>query len=157
MDLHSWVSDNVIQFLGAAHSTVVDYIIAEAQSAKSPEALYNKLSDVGFSSAEGKEFAENLFVKVPRQRKHTLTTEKKSKQSSAALLQQSSSYKLLLEPEETTGVVELKERKEKDKKDKKDRKSKIRRREDVDAQWESDEEEKRERKRLRQEYEDEQR
>jgi pre-mRNA-splicing factor ATP-dependent RNA helicase DHX16 len=155
MDLRSWVSDNTIKFLGAVDSTVVDYIIAEAQSAKSPDLLYNKLSGVGFpSGASGKEFAENLFVKVPRQRKHTVTTEKKAKQKeTTAFIQQNSSYKLILEPEEETPVAPVR----KEKKDKKEKKSKTRRRDDGGDQWESDEEDKRVRKRRREEYEEEQR
>ena len=155
MDLRSWISDNTIKFLGAVDSTVVDYIIAEAQSAKSPDLLYHKLSDVGFpSGASGKEFAENLFIKVPRQRKHSLTTEKKAKQKeTTAFIQQNSSYKLILEPEEETPVAPVR----KEKKDKKEKKSKTRRREDGDDQWASDEEDKRVRKRRREEYEEEQR
>ena len=155
MDIRSWVSDNTIKFLGAVDSTVVDYIIAEAQSAKSPDVLYDKLSGVGFpSGASGKEFAENLFIKVPRQRKHTLTTDKKAKQKeTAAFIQQNSSYKLILEPEEETPVAPVR----KEKKDKKEKKSKTRRREDGDDQWASDEEDKRVRKRRREEYEEEQR
>ena len=155
MDIRAWVSDNTIKFLGAVDSTVVDYIIAEAQSAKSPDLLYNKLSGVGFpSGTSGKEFAENLFVKVPRQRKHALTTEKKAKQKeTTAFIQQNSSYKLILEPEEETPVAPVR----KEKKDKKEKKSKTRRRDDGDDQWESDEEDKRVRKRRREEYEEEQR
>lgn len=154
MDLRSWVSDNTIKFLGAGHSTVVDYIIAEAQSAKSPESLFNKLSDVGFpGDSEGRTFAENLFVKVPRQRKSGTLTEKKTKSGDSALRQQNSTYKLLLDPEEEAPVVNVK----KEKKEKKDRKSKTRRREDGEDQWESDEEDKRVRKRRREEYEEEQR
>src|SRR5947207_13923874 len=155
MDLRSWVSDNTIKLLGAVDSTVVDYIIAEAQSAKSPDLLYNKLSGVGFpSGATGKEFAENLFIKVPRQRKHTLTTEKKAKQKeTTAFIQQNSSYKLILEPEEETPVEPVR----KEKKEKKEKKSKTRRREDGEDQWASDEEDKRVRKRRREEYEEEQR
>ena len=155
MDLRSWVSDNTIKFLGAGHSTVVDYIIAEAQSAKSPENLFNKLSDIGFpGDSEGRLFAENLFVKVPRQRKSGSGTEKKGKERGDAVLrQQNSSYKLLLEPEEETPVVSVK----KEKKEKKDKKAKTRRRGDGEDQWESDEEDKRVRKRRREEYEEEQR
>jgi pre-mRNA-splicing factor ATP-dependent RNA helicase DHX16 len=155
MDLRSWVSDNTIRFLGAAHSTVVDYIIAEAQSAKSPETLFTKLSGVGFpSDNEGRTFAENLFVKVPRQRKPGAATEKKTKQrGDAALRAQNSSYKLLLEPDEEAApapvVKALKEKKEK--------KAKVRKRTEGEDQWASDEEDKRVRKRRREEYEEEQR
>src|SRR5436190_17701585 len=100
MDLQSWVSDNTIKFLGAGDSTVVDYIIAEAQSAKSPDLLYNKLASVGFpSGADGKDFAEKLFVKVPRQRKHNMPSESKTKhKETRAVIQKNSSYKLLLDP-----------------------------------------------------------
>jgi pre-mRNA-splicing factor ATP-dependent RNA helicase DHX16 len=152
MDLRSWVSDNTIKFLGAVDSTVVDYIIAEAQSAKSPDLLYNKLSAVGFpSGADGKGFADSLFIKVPRQRKPSLPSEKKAK--TTALIQQNASYKLLLDPEEETNVAPVK----KEKKEKKEKKSKTRRREDDEDQWASDEDEKRARKRRREEYEEEQR
>jgi pre-mRNA-splicing factor ATP-dependent RNA helicase DHX16 len=156
MDLRSWVSDNTIKFLGAGHSTVVDYIIAEAQSAKGPESLFTKLSGVGFpADDEGRVFAENLFVKVPRLRKHSLqTSEKKTKQrGEAAFRQQNSSYKLLLDPEEDASAAPT----VKEKKDKKDKKLKVRRRSDREDQWESDEEDKRVRKRRREEYEEEQR
>ena len=155
MDIRSWVSDNTIKYLGAAHSTVVDYIIAEAQSAKSPEVLYNKLSGVGFpSGAEGRDFAENLYVKVPRQRKHTVAVQRKVKEKeTTAFVQQNSSYKLLLDPEEdTTQAAPV----QKEKKEKKEKKSKTRRREDGEDQWASDEEEKRARKRRREVYEEEQ-
>jgi pre-mRNA-splicing factor ATP-dependent RNA helicase DHX16 len=153
MDLRSWVSDNTIRFLGAAHSQVVEYIIAVAQSAKSPDDLYVKLSGAGFPS-EAKGFAENLFIKVPQLRRETTTTEKKAKQQeSVAFLKQNSSYKLLLEPEEeTSSELVLKEKKEK-----REKKSKTRRRENADDQWASDEEEKRARKRRREEYEETQR
>ena len=156
MDLRAWVSDNTIKFLGAVDSNVVDYIIAEAQSAKNPDVLHNKLADVGFPSGpDGKSFAENLYIKVPRQQKHDLTAStKKSKQKEiAALLKQSSSYGLLLDPEEETAPVSA----PKEKKDKKEKKSKARRKEGDDDQWQSDEEDKRVRKRRREEYEDEQR
>ena len=156
MDLRSWVSDNTIKFLGAVDSNVVDYIIAEAQSAKTPDVLHNKLADVGFPSGpDGKSFAENLYIKVPRHRKHELTVStKKSKQKETArLLKQSSSYKLLLDPEEETAPLPP----PKEKKDKKEKKSKARRKVDGDDQWQSDEEDKRVRKRRREEYEEEQR
>jgi pre-mRNA-splicing factor ATP-dependent RNA helicase DHX16 len=156
MDLRSWVSDNTIKFLGAAHSTVVDYIIAEAQSAKSPDVLFNKLAGVGFpSGGEGRDFAESLFVKVPRQRKHAVSVQKKVKEKeTSAFIQKNSSYKLLLDPEEeTTQTPPV----QKERKDKKEKKSKTRRREDGEDQWASDEEDKRARKRRREEYEEEQR
>jgi len=156
MDLRSWVSDNTIKFLGAVDSTVVDYIIAEAQSAKNPDVLHNKLADVGFPSGpDGKSFAANLYIKVPRKRKHELTaaTKKSKQKETATLLKQSSSYKLLLDPEEETAPVPP----PKDKKDKKEKKSKARRKVDGDEQWQSDEEDKRVRKRRREEYEEEQR
>lgn len=157
MDLRAWVSDNTIKFLGAVEATVIDYIIAEAQAAKSPDVLQHKLVDVGFpAGADGKTFAENLYVKVPRQRKHELTssTKKAKQKETAALLRQSSSYKLLLDPEEETASAPAPP---KEKKDKKEKKTKTRRREDGDDQWESDEEDKRVRKRRREEYEEEQR
>jgi pre-mRNA-splicing factor ATP-dependent RNA helicase DHX16 len=157
MDLRSWVSDNTIKFLGAAHSTVVDYIIAEAQSAKSPDVLFNKLAGVGFpSGGEGRDFAESLYVKVPRQRKHTVSVQKKVKEKeTSAFIQQNSSYKLLLDPEEETTAQTAPVQKEK--KEKKEKKSKTRKREDGEDQWASDEEDKRVRKRRREDYEEEQR
>ena len=152
MDLHTWVSDNTIKFLGAADSTIVDYIIAEAQTAKSPDALYNKLSGFGFQGEGGNKFAEDLYVKVPRQRKHSVSTEKSKHRETTKLIKQSSSYSLLLEPDEETPAPKLKE-----KKPKSEKKTKVRRREDTEDQWASDEEDKQARKRRREQYEDEQR
>src|SRR5438270_7449596 len=153
MDLRTWISDNTIKFLGAADSTIVDYIIAEAQTAKSPDALYNKLSGFGFQGTVGSKFAEELYVKVPRQRKHSISVEKTKHRETTKLIKQSSSYSLLLEPEEETPAPKAKD---KEKKQKNEKKSKVRRREDTDDQWASDEEEKQARKRRREQYEEEQ-
>ena len=154
MDLRSWVNDNTIKFLDAVTPTIVDYIIAEAQSAKSPENLSTKLVGLGFPAGpEGKSFAENLFVKVPRKQNTNVVAEKKARdKEKKALLKQNSSYKLILEPEEESVPVTV----SKEKREKKDKKAKTRRRENGEDQWESDEEDKRARKRKRAQYEEEQ-
>lgn len=155
MDLRPWVSDNTINFLGAGHSTIVDYIIAEAQSSKTPEILYNKLTKVGFpSQSDVGEFAKSLFARVPRHAEPNLASERKAQQrETTAFIKQNASYKLLLDPEEEPALLPAQH----ELKGKKDRKSKTRRRADGEDQWASDEEERRVQKRRRQEYEEEQR
>jgi len=158
MDLRFWVSDNTIRLVGWVHSTIVEYIIAEAQSAKSPERLYEKLSDIGFpSDGQGRDFVEALYLKIPRQQKPNENDTHKSKENgTSACLQLRSSYALLLEPDSETPlpVSDRKERREK--RDMKEKRSKTRRRrEDTEDQSASDEEDNGIRKRHRPEYEEE--
>ncbi|KAI8981882.1 hypothetical protein BDF20DRAFT_434877 [Mycotypha africana] len=70
MDIRSWVSDNAMKLLGMSESTIVDFLIATAQKASSPEDLYNKLIGAAAKADDDtRQFALELFGRVPRKQK----------------------------------------------------------------------------------------
>jgi len=62
----NWVSDNILQLIGAADPTIIDFVIASASSSKSSSSLRDKLS-VFLDAANGADtqrFAEELYRRV---------------------------------------------------------------------------------------------
>ncbi|CAG8463709.1 8740_t:CDS:10 [Cetraspora pellucida] len=78
MDLRSWVSDNTLKLVGMSEATIVDYMIAEAQCAKSRESLREALSELP-QTAEAQRFINELFDRVPRKNEQNSKKSKKSK------------------------------------------------------------------------------
>ncbi|KAF9905756.1 hypothetical protein BX616_000931 [Lobosporangium transversale] len=162
-ELKRWVSDTSIKVLGMSDNSTRDYLIACAQSAKSPASLLKALEDMGITSnASTQAFAQDLFKRTPRtQSKKSASGSgastaadavKKKRQEEAAalkLLEMNDSYGLIIDegdekPEKKKKKSSSSKAKDKEKdraSDDKKREKKIRRKEDENA-WESDEEEK---------------
>lgn len=71
MDLRLWVSDSLIKLSGASDPTVVDFVLATAQSSKYPNRLYDELS--GFldgSRADLQTFSDDLYGRISSQNGH---------------------------------------------------------------------------------------
>ncbi|CAG8574416.1 288_t:CDS:10, partial [Diversispora eburnea] len=98
MDLRSWVSDNTLKFLGISERTIVDYIIAEAQTAKSKESLREKLSELP-QTPEAEKFIEDLYDRVPHKNalksSDSTLKRKRQEQESKKLIENTKSYKLV--------------------------------------------------------------
>lgn len=62
--IHTWVEDQVDQIFGAIDDAIVDYCVASARSAKSPQELLKSLKDFGFEGAKTDSFASELYDKV---------------------------------------------------------------------------------------------
>ncbi|KAI8601961.1 hypothetical protein EDD21DRAFT_373131 [Dissophora ornata] len=161
-DLKRWVSDTSIKVLGMSDNSTRDFLIACAQTAKSPADLLRSLEAMDIpTNPSTQSFAQELFKRTPRAqtRKTASATSsvseaaKKKRQEEAAalkLLEMNDSYGLLIDEEDKQKAEKKKSKKSssssKDKdKDKdsaeKKREKKIRRKDD-DKGWESDEEEK---------------
>ncbi|KAF9366875.1 hypothetical protein BGX34_003975 [Mortierella sp. NVP85] len=175
-DLKRWVSDTSIKVLGMSDSSTRDFLIACAQTAKSPADLLRSLEAMDIpTNPSTQSFAQELFRRTPRTQTKksgssanpaaTDTTKKRKQEDAAALklLEMNDSYGLLLEEDDkksekkkkkSSSSTKEKER-EKDSEDKK-REKKIRRKENGNA-WESDEEEKEYKRRKLEEREREQR
>ncbi|GAN06519.1 adenosinetriphosphatase [Mucor ambiguus] len=138
MDLHSWVSDNTMKLLGMSETTIVDFIIATAQKASSPQELYQKLVSTGApSDPTTQQFALELFNKVPRKQSKSAAAaaalaekaqRKKELKEEARLRKANESFKVVLE-EPTADQEEDEEERRIRKKEKKLRKK--RRQEDL--------------------------
>ncbi|KAI9805354.1 MAG: hypothetical protein M1833_005807 [Piccolia ochrophora] len=67
-DLRVWVSDSLIELVGASDSNVVDFVLATAQSSKSSSRLHSELA--GFLDGDhGKieRFSNDLYARLPKQ------------------------------------------------------------------------------------------
>ncbi|RPD77807.1 pre-mRNA splicing factor [Lentinus tigrinus ALCF2SS1-7] len=152
-DLERYISDNALRFFGLSDRSIVDYVVASASSAKSPEALFSSLNASGLpDTPDAHQFAQEVFSRAPRRSKHKKASDsarKQAEQETKAL--HSQKFGFLLD-EDDSGVVEVGGSKrsagKKEKKEKKERH--LRKREGDTREWESDEEEKA-RKRPRQE------
>ncbi|KAG0305920.1 hypothetical protein BGZ98_003286 [Dissophora globulifera] len=166
-DLKRWVSDTSMKVLGMSDNSTRDFLIACAQTAKSPADLLRSLEAMDIpANSSTQSFAQELFRRTPRtqSRKTASSTTtsasdaaKKKRQEEAAalkLLEMNDSYGLLIEENDTQRTEKKKSKKssssskDKDKEKDKDKDSaerrrdkKIRRKDDDNA-WESDEEEK---------------
>ncbi|KAG0320149.1 hypothetical protein BGZ99_004671 [Dissophora globulifera] len=167
-DLKRWVSDTSMKVLGMSDNSTRDFLIACAQTAKSPADLLRSLEAMDIpANSSTQSFAQELFRRTPRtQSRKTASSStttsasdaaKKKRQEEAAalkLLEMNDSYGLLIEENDTQRTEKKKSKKssssskDKDKEKDKDKDSaerrrdkKIRRKDDDNA-WESDEEEK---------------
>ncbi|KAF9431418.1 hypothetical protein BGZ76_000330 [Entomortierella beljakovae] len=175
-ELKRWVADASIKALGISDSSMSDFLIASAKSAKSPADLLRSLEamDIPVNSAT-QNFAQELFRRTPRTQSKKATSGsssatdsiKRKKQEDAAalkLLAINDSFGLVIDEEDNRKSEKKKSKKsskdkekekEKDSSDKK-REKKIRRK-DSNDDWESDEEEKEYKRRKMEERENESR
>ncbi|KAF8909004.1 pre-mRNA splicing factor [Gymnopilus junonius] len=143
--LERFVSDNALRLFGMAERTMVDFIIASASSAKSPESLFTSLSSSGGlpNTPDAHAFISELFTKVPRKHKHhkhaSDAARKQAEKEAKALRSQKFGF-LLEEDEDKMETVVVKKDKGKGKEKEKKEKH-IRKREYDGREWESDEEE----------------
>ncbi|KAI0754937.1 pre-mRNA splicing factor [Daedaleopsis nitida] len=151
-DLERYISDNALRFFGLSDRSIVDYVVASASSAKSPEGLFSSLNASGLpETPEALQFAQEVYSRAPRKSKHKKSSDaarKQAEQDTKAL--HSRKFGFLLD-EDDVGVVEVGGSKKKSGKEKRERH--LRKREGDTREWESDEEEKA-RKRPRQEDHD---
>ncbi|KAF9381043.1 hypothetical protein BGX21_002199 [Mortierella sp. AD011] len=161
-DLKRWVSDTAIKVLGMSDNSTRDFLIACAQTAKSPADLLRSFQAMDIpENSNTQAFAQELFRRTPRTQskksgsKSTSTVDaaKKKKQEEAAalkLLEMNDSFGLVIDEEDNRKSEKKKSKKSSKDKDKdkdkdsvdKKREKKIRRKEDGGDAWESDEEEK---------------
>ncbi|KAI0670780.1 pre-mRNA splicing factor [Trametes maxima] len=157
-DLERYISDNALRFFGLSDRSIVDYVVASASSAKSPEALFVSLNASGLpDTADAHSFAQEVFARAPRKSKHKKASDsarRQAEQDAKAL--RSQKFGFLLDDDNTAGgVVEVSRGSSKsDRKEKKERH--LRKREGNTREWESDEEDKA-RKRPRQDDEEDER
>ncbi|EPQ54756.1 hypothetical protein GLOTRDRAFT_17563, partial [Gloeophyllum trabeum ATCC 11539] len=97
-DLHTYISDNVIQFFGLSDKAIIDYIIASASSAKSAESLFSTLSAYGLpATPAAQNFVTEVYSRVPRKTKHKKADDlarKQAEKESQALRTQKYSFVL---------------------------------------------------------------
>ncbi|MCJ1257295.1 hypothetical protein MMC24_005120 [Lignoscripta atroalba] len=73
-DLRTWVSDSLIKFTGASDSTVVDFVLATASSAKSSSTLQEKLSAfLDGPQSDLDTFSKDLYHRLPKKNGATTT------------------------------------------------------------------------------------
>ncbi|RUS17612.1 hypothetical protein BC937DRAFT_89743 [Endogone sp. FLAS-F59071] len=156
MDLRAWVSDNAMkvvvcltesftpQLLGMSERNLVDYVIAIAQTAKTPEALFASLQATDIPATDSaRQFASELFARVPRKTPSYSSSKSQRKRYEEEMLQmhkKNDSYKLLLDEPAEDGGEDRELRRARKELKKKDRK--LRKKEESENAWESDQEDK---------------
>ncbi|THH11649.1 hypothetical protein EW145_g518 [Phellinidium pouzarii] len=148
-NLERYISDNVLRIFGLSDKSIVDYVIASASSAKSPQSLFTSLHAYGLpETADAQSFVSEVFSRVPRKTKHKATAESARKQAekdAKALLKQKYSF-VVDEDGADSNVAPLKKEKGKVKEKvkevrTKERKERHTRKREMDGRdWESDEE-----------------
>ncbi|OCH91869.1 P-loop containing nucleoside triphosphate hydrolase protein [Obba rivulosa] len=145
-DLQRYISDNALTFFGLSDRSIVDYVVASASSAKSPEALFSALNASGLpDTSAAQQFVQEVYSRVPRKGKQKKPSDSSRRQAEEeAKLLRSQRFGFILDDDETAGGSGL-DTKEKvsgrsSAKDKKERHT--RKRESDAREWESDEEEK---------------
>ncbi|CAK5284405.1 unnamed protein product, partial [Mycena citricolor] len=151
-ELERYISDNSLQLFGLSDRSIIDYVLAAASSAKSPEALLSSLSAAGLpDTPDAHAFINELYQRAPRKHKHKRSAADSARRQAEKDNKVISSQKfgfLLEDDGGSNDVVPLKKEK-KDRSSGKDRKDRhTRKREHDDKEWESDEDEKA-RKRMR--------
>ncbi|KIP03731.1 hypothetical protein PHLGIDRAFT_94352, partial [Phlebiopsis gigantea 11061_1 CR5-6] len=139
-DLERYISDNALRLFGLSDRSIVNYVIASASSAKSPDALFTSLNASGLpDTADAHQFIAEVYSRAPRKEKHKKdSARKQAEQEAKALRTQKFDY-LLEDNAGQSGVVELQGKSSKSKDKKKERHT--RKRESDAREWESDEEE----------------
>lgn len=117
MSLQSWISDKTMKLLKMSEVSVVDYIISQASVAQSPEFLFIKLCDLGFpNNSEGRDFANELFIRVPKKSKiktKNIISNKDKETDLCSLNKKNASFKLILEQDEESLPINISLKKEK--------------------------------------------
>ncbi|RPD62417.1 hypothetical protein L227DRAFT_488498, partial [Lentinus tigrinus ALCF2SS1-6] len=81
-DLERYISDNALRFFGLSDRSIVDYVVASASSAKSPEALFSSLNASGLpDTPDAHQFAQEVFSRAPRRSKHKKASDSARKQA----------------------------------------------------------------------------
>lgn len=151
MDFRTWVSDRVLSLLGLSEETLVDYFIATAKSASSPNALFATLQSVADlpSTPAIKGFVKDLHDRVPRPARSSAGSlqakERKARdKDSVSLLRKNQSYGLLMDDEDIEQQDDSADTASKKKKKKKDKSSskKLRKKEEDVGEWDPEEEDK---------------
>ncbi|KAG0364829.1 hypothetical protein BGZ54_007117 [Gamsiella multidivaricata] len=173
-ELKRWVSDTSIKVLGMSDNSTRDFLIACAQTAKSPADLMRSLEAMDIpANVSTQSFVQELYKRTPRTQSRKAApgsstsaasdAAKKKRQEEAAalkLLEINDSYGLIIDEEDSRQEKKKSKKssssskgkeKDKDSADKK-REKKIRRKDDGNA-WESDEEEKEYKRRKMEEQE----
>ncbi|KAI0075056.1 hypothetical protein K474DRAFT_1454458 [Panus rudis PR-1116 ss-1] len=147
-DLERYISDNALLLFGLSDRSIVDYVLAAASTAKSPEALFVALNASGLpDTPHAHQFIQEVYSRAPRKsKKKSESARKQAEQEAKALRSQKFDYLIEEDPAQGSTSIELKAAKRSSAKDKKDRHT--RKRESDAREWESDEEE-HERKRAR--------
>ncbi|KAL9243279.1 hypothetical protein vseg_017186 [Gypsophila vaccaria] len=93
--LKSWVSDKLMSLLGYSQPTVVQYVIGLSKQASSPVEVVGKLVELGLSSSgETREFAEEVYARVPRKNAGVNLYQKQEREA-ALLVRKQRTYQLL--------------------------------------------------------------
>ncbi|CAG8480443.1 3773_t:CDS:10 [Cetraspora pellucida] len=135
MDLRSWVSDNTLKLVGMSEATIVDYMIAEAQCAKSRESLREALSELP-QTAEAQRFINELFDRVPRKSSSDTTSKRKRQEQETKKLVEKNQKTYTLLHDDDNYLDE-----QSSKKSKKSKKEKNLRKKDSLNGWEKSEDE----------------
>ena len=106
MSLQSFVSDKLVDVLGASGKMLEDFILAAASTAKSADALASNLTTVGLPAGTATTvFAQQLFDKVPRKEKPVdAATAQRKREAQEVARQHSKRYKF--EPAVNIGIPE---------------------------------------------------
>ncbi|KZW03260.1 hypothetical protein EXIGLDRAFT_587914, partial [Exidia glandulosa HHB12029] len=71
MELERYISDNSLKLFGLADKSIVDFVLASASTAKSPDALFNLLKGAGLpDSSDAHAFISEVYSRAPRKSKH---------------------------------------------------------------------------------------
>ncbi|GAB4845413.1 Pre-mRNA-splicing factor ATP-dependent RNA helicase DEAH1 [Ancistrocladus abbreviatus] len=94
-NLKTWVSDKLMSLLGYSQPTIVQYVIGLSKHASSAADVVGKLVELGLSSSgETRDFAEDLFSRVPR-RSAGVNLYQKQEKEAAMLVRKQRTYQLL--------------------------------------------------------------
>ncbi|EIM85861.1 uncharacterized protein STEHIDRAFT_32102, partial [Stereum hirsutum FP-91666 SS1] len=81
-ELHRYISDNALEFFGLSDKSIVDYVVASASSAKTPDSLFSSLTASGLpNTASAHAFILEVFNRVPRKHKHKRPEDSARKQA----------------------------------------------------------------------------
>ncbi|GJE91798.1 pre-mRNA-splicing factor ATP-dependent RNA helicase-like protein [Phanerochaete sordida] len=151
-DLERYISDNSLRLFGLADRSIINYVLASASSAKSPDALFSSLHASGLpDTPDAHQFINEVWQRAPRKGKKKDSARKQAEQEAKALRSQKFDY-LLDDDAGQSEQVELSGKSASKSRDKKERHT--RKRESDAREWESDEEEQaRKRRRPDEDYE----
>ena len=95
-DLRTWVSDNLIKLTGASDANVVDFVLANASSARSSSLLEQQLSDfLDGSQDDLAAFAKELYYRLPRNIRSSNSNGSMQKAKESGMKEVRKKYKLL--------------------------------------------------------------
>ena len=167
MSLKTWVNDQLHDLVDFADDQVVDYILAIAKKAKTPDSLMGSLRDEGVpDNAKSRQFAHNLLEKLPKKQASSSSFSQERKAALEAR-KRNEQYRTVLPPDEGDVIAaapasagqkrkmkdEGRERGEKKRDRKESKKRSIRKKTDEDN-WKEDEEEEKMKKAKKEEREE---